>query len=209
MTSFLFERDFDQEIETEGQAPVPEVVGPDPARMAELLRQAREEAFEAGRSEGYATAEAEMQASLLAEQNATLAALLPQIEALRQNEAAHRRQMEQDLTGLTLFLAQNILPEVLEAFGARRIKAFVRQALRMAEGPLEIRLSAPMHEALAPILSPLSTGQGASVRFLADESLNRHEARALWLGGGATYDSKSIHDALLNTLKTLADGTGS
>lgn len=210
MSSFLFERDFDLEIEAEGQDPAPPVLsGPDPARLAEMMRQAREEAFEQGRAQGAAEAEASLREGLLANQAASLAALLPQIEALSAHAGAHRLQMERDLAALTLFLAQNLMPEVLERFGAARVKAFVRQSLRMAEGGLDIRLSTSMHEALSPEFAGLTTAGGATVTFGADAELSLHEARASWVGGGAKYDYQRIWDALLNNLKTLADGTGS
>lgn len=209
MAGFLFDRDFDQELEAEARveaAPAPREAGPDPRLIAAQLAAAREAAYAEGEAAGFAAAEAELRAALESDIATTLAGLVPEIAAIRAELAAHQRQSSRDLAQMCHFLAERLLPELLERFGPRRLEAFCRRAARMAEGPAgaEIRLSPRMQAELAPVLGDLGTASGAPLRLVADPALSDGEARASWVAGRADYAAEVLHAELLSTLSSIA-----
>lgn len=209
MSSFLFDRDFDQELEAEARVPAPPapaIVGPDPAALAGQLAAVREAAFAEGHAAGSAETEARLAETIDTEIAASLNALLPQIEALEAGLVRHRHHASQDLARMCLFLAERLLPEVLTQFGTRRIEAFCRRALRLAEGSAgaEIRLSPQMHAELHPVLGNLSTSSGAPLRLIADPALSNGTAEASWQSGRAEYAAEELHAELLATLSSIA-----
>lgn len=211
MPAFLFERDFDQEMEAEKRSVTPEE-GP---RMfsVEEVEELRQKAFEEGRAEGeaagFAAGEAEALASIHAVQTETLRELSPLVAAIRAEQGQYNRAREHDLLQLVLFLAQAVLPEVEERFGRRRIEAFCRRALKMAEGDqgLEIFLSPQMHEELSEAFRGTTTAEGAPLRLLADPELPVLGARAQWASGSADYAAERLRTELLTTLQSLAQST--
>lgn len=209
MSGFLFDRDFDQELEAEAAlplAPTPIEVGPDPRQIATQIEAARQAAYAEGHAAGFAAGESEARAAIEADIGQTLTALLPQIEALSAGAAAHRQRSSQDLAQMCLFLAERLVPEIEAQFGARRIAAFCRRAARLAEGPEggEIRLSPQMFEAISPALQGLSTATNAPMRLIADPDLAIGEARATWLHGRADYAAEELRRELLSTLSSIA-----
>lgn len=203
MSAFLFERDFDQEIEEEALSGiVPEgPTGPDPV----LLEAIRREAFEAGRAEGHAQGleegRAEIRDSLTARETETLEALAPAVKSLIDDHAQHRRNLETDLARLTLALAQKLLPEVRAQYGERRIMAFAKRALHLAHGSgtLQLTLSDQMHAQLAPRLIPLG-----DMQLKADPDFAPLQAHAQWSQGEAHFAEEKLHEALLSTLHSIA-----
>ena len=215
MSDFLFERDFDQELEAEGYvAPAPQEVHYSKAQLAEAIAAARAEAFAEGEAAGRQAAEAELRESLLADQVKVLTELRQELALLLERQGAARRQLEFDLGALCLFLAQNLVPEYLTAFGPRRIRAFARQVVAMAEGDLEITLAPELSQIIAQDLAELPRAKGAGLKVLADPALGRAELRAQWAGGGAEYNYQHMLEAMLATFTTITredapSGTGS
>lgn len=210
MTGFLFDRDFDAELETEARrqvaGPKAEAAPPDPAVLAAEREALVAAAFAEGHAAGQAEAEARVRETIESEVAQTLSALRPEIEALVAGLSRHRAQSSADLARMCHFLAQALLPEILERFGARRIEAFCRRAARMAEGPegAEIRLPPALLAEIGPRLGGLSTASHAPVRLVADPALRPGEARAQWRAGRADYAAETLHAELLATLSSIA-----
>lgn len=203
MQRFVFDRDFDDELEGElVLASAPQIARITPAE----LEAARAEGYASGHAEGLSTgtaeAEARLQAGFEAEITTTLAALLPELTALREARAAHHQSLEQDLLRLTRALATALIPEIEARFGLRRMEAFCRQALRMAEGAagLELHLPPATLAAIRSHLGPALTAKGAPVRLTPDESLAPGSASARWDQGRADFAQPKLHQDLLTTL---------
>lgn len=203
MQPFVFDRDFDDELEGEqarATAPLKALI-----TLAEL-EAARAEGYARGHAEGLAAgtteAESRLQAGFEAEVAATLAQLLPEITALRDARAAHHQSLEQDLLRMTRALATALIPEIEARFGLRRLEAFCRQALRMAEGQggLELHLPPATLEAVGRHLGPALTAAGAPVRLVADDTLPPGSASARWDQGRADFAQSRLHQDLLSTL---------
>lgn len=203
MSAFLFERDFDQEIEEESlsdslpQGPI----GPDPVMLEAIRREAYEAGLAQGHSQGLEEGRTEMRDSLMARETQTLEGLMPLLQVITQDQARHRKQLETDLARLTLALAQKLLPEVRALYGDRRLTAFAKRAVHLAQGSgsLQLTLSPQMHAQLAPRLSPLGPMQ-----ITADPDFAPLEAKAHWPQGAAHYAEEKLHDALLSTLHSIA-----
>lgn len=208
MERLRFDRDFDDELEAElraGQVPAPR-----PALSPAELDAIRSEAYERGRAEGLeqgrTEAETRVTGSLEAQSAASLAALLPLLEELRQTRAQHHQALEQDLLRLVQALAQRVLPEIFEAYGVRRLEAFCRRALRMAEGQggLTLRLPVDVHPEISRNLGSVITVHGAPVELIADPDLPPGTARAEWDQGEAEQSEAALHEILRATLTHLS-----
>ena len=211
MLSFEFTRDFDSEIEAEN-ASVQNArhAATRPVITPADLEAARAAAFAEGQAEGVkrgiSEAEARLSAGFEAQMSETLAALLPELTALRAARAAHHDGLERDLLRLINALAQRILPEIFTAYAPARIAAFCRDALRMAEGPggLELRLPAALCPQIEAALGAALTAEGAPVRLIADPLLGPGMAQASWDQGRASHAEAGLHQALLATLAGLS-----
>ncbi|RRH69874.1 FliH/SctL family protein [Falsigemmobacter faecalis] len=210
--SFLFDRDFDAEDAAALPAAaqhLPEL----PIRVsltaeelaAELARartEGRDEGHAAGLTEGRRAAEEEGSARA----TASLAALAPEIAALRGALSHHRKERERDLIGLTRALAERLLPEFGPRFGPRRLEAFCRRALSLAEGPGGLTLEVPP-AALPRLQSEFATTQtagGAALRLLPAEDLAPGAARARWTAGHADFHPEALLTEILATLDLLS-----
>lgn len=209
MSGFLFERDFDQEIEAERHAGLHPEAQDDHGqsqREATAFADGHAQGYSEGVAAGRAAALAQAEADIAQRETEALQALLPEIAALSADAARHRHQRDVDLAQMCLALARQALPEVLERFGQRRLEAFCRRALALAEGPegVEIRLAPAVFTALSAKLSLAATPAGAALRLTQDASLAPHEARATWAGGGADYAADLLGHDILSTLDILA-----
>lgn len=209
--SFLFDRDFDAEAAA-GLIPAPRADLPSAplslsaedlaARLDAARREGHDQGYAAGLAEGQRQA-AEDSASRAA---ASLAELVPQIATLRGALSQHRATRERDLIRLTQALAERLLPEIATRFGPRRLSAFCRRALALAEGPGGLTLEVPPR-ALARLQSEFSTaltGSGAPLKLLAAADLADGAARARWTGGAAHFHPEALMTEILATLDLLS-----
>lgn len=208
---FFFDRDFDDELENETRsAKAPSVGQSRPALTEAELDAIRAEAFAAGKAEGIAEATAETEARMKADTNNLLAAsltnLLPEIQSLKESRQAHHNQLEADLMRLVHSLAEKTLPEIFTAFSTKRVLAFCRRALAMAEGQagLELRLPEAVFAQIETALSAATTSAGAPVKLTKDPDLSPGQVLALWDQGRAEYALDRLHGDLLAALTQIS-----
>lgn len=207
--SFLFERNFDDEAEASSLPINPQ----GPALSAAEAARLRADAFEEGQKAGFAAGEAAGRAQALGEFAATtearvaelLATLTPQIAQMRAELAGRHLARERDLIALCHSLARQFWPELQMRFSARRLEAFCRRALHLAEGPqgLEITLHPDDLAALSAALGAQTTAEGAPLLLRADPTQRPGTARATWAQGAAEFAPEQIANALFSTLDQL------
>jgi len=204
--TFLFERDFDDEHDAlcaAREAPPPRAAGLDPAMVAQLRAEAHAAGLAEGLAQGRAEAEAEMRASLDAQLVDTLGALLPAVNDLRADLAAHHAAREEDLMRLTRFIAARLLPELTARLAPRRIDAFCRKAIHMAIGAEGLTLNVAPDMLPAVVAALGHANHRVPVTIEADPALPASAATARWTDGGATISGEELAAEILTTLDQL------
>ncbi|WP_084436985.1 FliH/SctL family protein [Pseudodonghicola xiamenensis] len=207
----LLLRDFDAEdarVAEGGQAPVE----PEPIRslpldeVDRLLVEARELAFAQGREQGADEVRTMLEQARETRVAATLEVLCSQVEVLLSQEDRRRREMERDMVGLALDIAERVAPEFLSAYGRGLTEERVREGVRMAQGSarLRLRLSPQMTEAMEADIADLLAPAGPVPDVRADPALADGEARLDWDGGGLSYSLDALCDTVLAALREAA-----
>lgn len=212
MTSqkFIFERDFDREIEIEsGLGPEPERVYSE-AEMQALLEAAREDGFAQGQDLGYRTGRAEAIGQAEKEHHATLDALTGSLQTLMRGEAEHRVALERDVVVLMTAILEHVLPEAKAALSVERLEREILAHLRMGldKATLKIRMNPEDRERIEATIRKEADKLGLTelIEVIADAGLAQGATRVDWNDGFMEFGFERICAAILDRLK--AQGTG-
>ncbi len=206
--SFIFDRDFDQELAREQHhsqrdARYTEVDLAD--AIAAAVEIARAEAFAEGHAAGRAEALAEAEAGLEQRRAKAFETLTAELSELRAAGDSHRAALEAQVLDFAGSVGAQVFPELLRERAHRRALAQVRRGLSMGLGSVRLRvaLSAEAadllrHELEATIRDLGLTGR---VDLVEDPGLQPGDARVDWDSGSLEYSFQAICDRLLGALR--------
>lgn len=210
---YLFDRDFDQEIERE-QAETDRLAVARytqeelDAALAEVRAAGAEEGRALGRQEAFAEAE-ETDRRRKVE---ALEALAPRVESLLQSGDAHQQALESQVVRFASSVFEKVIPEVMRSRAAARAEDEVRAALAIALGSSTVRVYLPPDAAAAHGLeleeAATAMGHGGRVEVFGDGDLKDGDARVEWDNGFMEYSFGVICERILTALRAAAAKPG-
>ncbi|MFT6676410.1 MAG: hypothetical protein ACJAVM_002614 [Sulfitobacter sp.] len=206
----LFQRNFDHQPETpQGAAAENERALAAQTQQELRVKEARQEGFDAGRSVGRIDAQGELDVARETRLTQERTAIRDQLNALLEQDAELRRQTERDIIELFLGIAERLVPELLEKYGADLAIARIRQSVELVRTDpiLTIRACPDVTTALQSDtqgwLSSLS--RTAQIDVVADPEMNGSAAQVKWKGGRLEYDIEQASAAMIAALASAAD----
>lgn len=178
--------------------------------LAAAIEAARAEGQEAGRAEGHAAGAAEMRDTLLARHAEALETLVPQLETLLRDAAAHRAALEAQVVDFVLSVCEQVFPEFLRTRARDRAREQVEDTLRLALGSatVRIRLAPDTLAALRPRIEAAWHERGARgpLEIIGDEGLGEGDARMEWDNGFMDYSFAEVCNRILGALRARGAG---
>ena len=209
--SYIFDRDFDSEIDRERQeAERLRRACYTPEDMEAALSKVRDEALREGHAAGRAEGLAEARASAEALRAEALGALGPQLEQLIGAADRHRAALEAQVLDFTLSVCEQVFPEVLHGCSRDRVLDRVKKTIELALGSSCLRIM--VSERALPLLQPeieqaaQAGGLEARLEIAADPALSEGDVRVEWDNGFMEYSFADVCDRILTALKVARGG---
>ncbi|ETX28906.1 hypothetical protein [Roseivivax isoporae] len=202
---FVFDRDFDREIEIErgGVGIAAEDAAED--EILGRIEAARREGFEDGRVEGHRIAMAEAHAEMQRLRLSALGTLAAGMQDLVAATDLHRAQLEADAADFAFALCEKFAPEILGRLGPGRLRTEVLAALKLTlgAGRVRVRLSSDSAERLGPGIEAEAEALGldARIEIIRDDTLGPGDGRVEWNNGFMETHFASLCDRVIATLR--------
>jgi flagellar assembly protein FliH len=210
--SYVFDRDFDRELDHERQEAERRARACyTPEDLEAALADARAAAFAEGHAAGRAEGIAESRASSEALRAEALGALVPQLERLIGEGDRHRAALEAQVLDFTLSVCEQVFPEVLRSRSQDRALDRVKRTIGLALGSACLRIM--LSERALPLLRPgieqaaRDIGLKARVELAADPALSEGEVRMEWDNGFMEYSFAGVCDRILSALRQARAGS--
>ncbi|MHA7875600.1 FliH/SctL family protein [Roseivivax sp.] len=206
MTRFVFDRDFDRELDMErGDAPPPERIYTT-AEVQEELAAARAQAFAEGEEAGWKKAQDEVLSTADHNRLSALMTIAERMDRLLAGDAEHRAKLEQEILGFIQAVFEKVTPHALAAFGEARLREEIMATLKLALGSavLRVRLSAEEIERLDPEIRRQADKLGLTARLdiAADAELAAGDGRVDWDDGFMEYSYAAVCERVLHLIRT-------
>ena len=207
--SYVYNRDFDQEIERE-QREAERLTRAffTEEDLAAAIEKGRAEGIAQGRAEGRAEAEAEAMASDRRRWVELLGVLSGRVEAVIAAADDHVDTLEQQVVAFELAVFEKIAPELLKGQAAQRSESEVRAAIGLALGSAQLRIFLPP-DACAAMATSLEEaardiGHDGRIEVLPDPELAPGDARVEWDNGFMEYSFSVICTRILTALRAAS-----
>ena len=178
------------------------------SEVEQLIADAKDTAFSAGKAEGLAEARSEINSSLDMQVNEALQTIrteFAELSTIAHQQAAH---LESEMINLALGIAERIIPELLETHGSEILGKRIQSGMRLATGNARVKITTS--DELAPIIQErLETQQLQEfnqVDFLVipDSTMSKSSARVTWENGYYNFSLDRVCDEIRKALRQAA-----
>ena len=206
---YVFERDFDQEVELEAETEARlKRACYTPEDLAAAMELARSEGLQDGHEEGRREAFAEAEETDRRRQTEAIEMLAGKVAALVDGADAHAETLEQQMLSFVLAVFEKLAPELIQGRAFMRAEAEVRAAMAVALGTASLKISLPpdVFEVHGEMIEEAarSIGHDGRIEVYSDETLVQGDARVEWDNGFMEYSFNLICNRILTSLKAAS-----
>ncbi len=207
--TYLFERNFDEEMTLEAKTNVPGngMLAESHTRAQNDLDLARSEAFEAGHRQGMLDGRAAFEADQQSGQTNALDTIARHCETLCQDAATHRDALETDMVAFALSACEKVFPELILSRSSERAAAEIKRFLTLAMGSpkLRIRMSESTFEEHGSAIEAALSLQSSTtaIEISTDQELADGDARMEWQNGTMEYSFERLCNTVLSALRSV------